>query len=87
MDPMPAGDPWSSVAALLEAEAKIRNGEWHEEEDLSGLDAYWADLVRLLQVFALSKRRDAEGIRRLKQRMTSDVFHPFITTRIGAIES
>jgi thymidylate synthase len=50
MPPMPLGDPWPSIDALLKAETRIRSGETFDANDL-GLDLYWSDLVRLLQIF------------------------------------
>ena len=52
MPAMPKGDPFPrAVAQLLDAERRIRMGEWLEAGEVAG-DPYWADMVRLLQAFA-----------------------------------
>ena len=62
MPPMPTGDPWSALKALGEAEGLIRRGEAVDAEAL-GLDPYWADLVRLLQVFHANDDATIQGLR------------------------
>ena len=59
---MPTGDPWSALKALGEAEGLIRRGEAVDAEAL-GLDPYWADLVRLLQVFHANDDATIQGLR------------------------
>jgi thymidylate synthase len=49
MPDMPTGDPWPSLDKVLQAEARIRNGNKIDAETL-GLAEYWSDLVRLLQI-------------------------------------
>jgi thymidylate synthase len=78
MPPMPRGDPWPSVADLLEAESSIRRTGSLETYRLSQLDAYWADLIRLLKVFRCKKDRDADTIETLRATMSSNVYFPFI---------
>jgi thymidylate synthase len=51
MPPMPAEDPWPAIAVVLAAEARIRVGEMFDASQL-GLDPYWSDLIRLLQIFS-----------------------------------
>lgn len=83
MPAMPPGDPWPAVKVLLAFEAEIRAGQHPDADTLLTLDPYWSDLVRLLQVFAYSRQRDAERIRGLQAQMSSDVFNAFIAPRIG----
>ena len=64
MPPMPPGDPWPAIRQVLDAEADIRAGRIVSRE-VRKLNAYWRDLVRLLQIFAASG--DAAKIRRLKK--------------------
>lgn len=78
MPEMPAGDPWPQIGRLLEAEVEIRRGCEVRVPDL-GLTPYWADLVRLLQIF--SKKDDGEEVSRLKSEMWSDVYRPYIERR------
>ena len=78
MPTMPAGDPRSSISALLGAEYAIRNGR---EVDLPALnlDPYWADLVRVLQIFA--KSGEEKEIDVIKKNMHSDVYKIYIEKR------
>ena len=77
MPEMPPGDPWKSVHALQEAEASIRErGQIDAKPDLH---PYWADLVRLLQIFYYFKKVRNEGeIRVLMRKMSSRIYDPFI---------
>ncbi len=50
MPPMPLGDPFQHMTALLDCERRMRSGEDFDASTVFS-DAYWADLVRLLQVF------------------------------------
>ncbi len=77
MPAMPDGDPWPSITRLLEAEADIRNGRDIQISRL-GLDPYWADLVRLLQIFGNYKAGDTRAIERLKKEMSYDIYKVFI---------
>lgn len=78
MPPTPVGDPWPAIASLLEAETAIRTQKAFDGGRLDDVDAYWADLIRLLQVFRCKKDKDADKIRALRPRMSSDVYFPFI---------
>jgi thymidylate synthase len=79
MPPMPAGDPWPAIESLRKAEDSIRNGR---TPDTHGLAPYWADLVRLLQVFRCVKNKDANGIRSLRAQMLSRVYDLFIDEKL-----
>ena len=68
MAPMPIGDPWPAIGSLLGAESEIRAGRALDSGNLDNLDAYWADLIRLLQVFQYKKVKDADNIRALRGR-------------------
>jgi thymidylate synthase len=78
MPPMPTGDPWPAIASLLEAESAIRTGDTFEAGRLDDIDPYWADLIRLLQVFRCKKNKDTDKIRALREAMSSNVYYPFI---------
>jgi thymidylate synthase len=78
MPAMPAGDPWKAIGAILEAESRIRNGD-RLDADEYGLQPYWADLIRLLQVFF---SKDAAYIRDLMTKMDYQRFRPYILSRI-----
>jgi thymidylate synthase len=80
MPSMPKGDPWPSIKTLLIAEANIRGGAAIDLEKL-GLDPYWADLVRLLQILRHYKDMDSTGLARIKTirgEMSSPVYNSYI---------
>ncbi len=78
MPAMPAGDPWSSIQFLLEAESAIRQRRAFDTSLLSELDPYWADLIRLLQIFRLKKDNTTTGMEEIHKGFSSEVFDPFI---------
>jgi thymidylate synthase len=83
MPPMPLGDPWLAIQSLLEAETAIRNNDPFDSAALDDLDPYWADLIRLLQVFRCSKNNDTNGIEELRRSMSSLIYHTFIDNRLN----
>ncbi|WP_175690392.1 thymidylate synthase [Burkholderia anthina] len=82
MPSMPAGDPWPAVKRLLKAECVIRQGK---QPNLEDLDPYWADLVRLLQVFRYSRngarQAQRDKVNDIKDQMTTDVYDVHILKR------
>ncbi|WP_081062589.1 thymidylate synthase [Burkholderia cepacia] len=82
MPPMPAGDPWPMVEKVLRAERTVRQGK---QPALDDLPSYWADLVRLLQVYRYSRKgarqADREKLGGIKEQMTTDVFDVHIAKR------
>lgn len=83
MPPMPQDDPWSAIQVLLAAEEAIRNGQPWEDERLDAIDPYWADLVRLLQVYRFSKENDCDRITEARDNMASSVYEVFIDQRLN----
>jgi thymidylate synthase len=83
MPPMPLGDPWESVQALLDAERQIRAAGNVDDAKLNAVDGYWKDLVRLLQVFRCKKTDDMGQIAALRERMNSSFYSPFIERLAG----
>ena len=83
MPPMPLSNPWPSIKCVLTAERAIRTGLGEEALDLSLLDPYWADIVRLLQVFGASKKKDLHKIKLLRDEFSSSTYHPYIDQRAG----
>lgn len=77
---MPAGDPWPAINKVLRAESTIRNGKETKVESLK-LDPYWMDLVRLLEIFRLSKDRNTGRIASIKRKMASPVYDHYINRR------
>lgn len=80
MPAMPAGSPWPSIKSLLEAESTIRSGNGVEVDNLK-LDPYWADFVRLLQIFRHSKNQETKEIAGLKRKMSSHIYNTYIAKR------
>jgi thymidylate synthase len=78
MPPMPIGDPWLSLRKLLDAEDRIRHGG-EFDADAWGVDPYWADLIRLLQIFAATG--DTNKIEAFKAKMVFDRYAPYIDSR------
>jgi thymidylate synthase len=79
MPSMPVGDPWSAVATLLKTEQRIRNGE-HVDVDTLGLDPYWCDLIRVIQIHFSGG--DEEKIEALANAMSFRRYRPYIIGRI-----
>jgi thymidylate synthase len=78
MPPMPTGDPWPAIDLLLEAESAIRTRSSFDVSKLNDMDPYWADLIRLLQIFRFKKEKDRENIRALRTAMSSETYLIFI---------
>jgi len=78
MPPMPEGNPWPAIDILLESESVLRSGGSLDDMTLDSVDPYWADLIRLLQVFRSKKNRDAGDISTLKDKISSEIYYPFI---------
>jgi thymidylate synthase len=77
MPPMPLGDPWSSISKLLKAEKSVRkNGV--VSTSLSKFAPYWADLVRLLQVYRYAQNSNSHAIAKLKKEMWHKDYTPYI---------
>ena len=50
MPPMPNGDPWPSIRTLLAVEKRAKAREGFDADGV-GLEPYWSDLAKLLQIF------------------------------------
>lgn len=77
MPPMPVGDPWPAIAKLVESEACVRAGGDLDANELFD-DPYWADLVRLLQIF---HTKDDTQFEVLKSDMQFDGYKTYIRDR------
>ncbi|HCR54348.1 MAG TPA: thymidylate synthase [Cytophagales bacterium] len=87
MPPMPYGDPWSSIDKLLRAEKKIRLQGNISKKEISQVHPYWADIIRLLQVFRYSKEKDIDGIQNCRNLMSTEIYHSFIDKMIYSIKT
>ena len=83
MPAMPQGDPWSSIQVLLNAEATIRTNQPFDSELVNVIDPYWADLVRLLQVYRFSKDNQCDRIAEVRGNMASSTYDVFIDQRLN----
>ncbi len=86
MPHMPTGDPWPPVARLLEAERAIRTKGPIEDSQIDDLDPYWADLIRLLQVYRGVKDRNRSTIADAREHMSSKAYYQFIDRKLDALE-
>lgn len=84
MPPMPVGDPWPALAWLKTAEAMIRYGS-RSLPSHNGIDPYWVDLARILLIKALLNDKDARGVVREKNAMSSPIYYAFIRGRERAL--
>jgi thymidylate synthase len=81
MPAMPEQDPWGMVRLLLEAEEALREGT--EPFALTLPESpYWADLVRILQVFSLVRRERRSEIPNVSHAFASSVYGLFATDKI-----
>lgn len=81
MPRIPGGDPWACIRKVVKAERAIR-GRKHVRVDQMNLRPYWKDLIRLLQVFAYSKRGQDNRIIKVKSKMSADLYHRYIDERM-----
>lgn len=80
MPPMPEGDSRPAIRGLFDAERRIRGREPLDAGGL-GLDPYWADLVRLLQIhFA---QGDDERLDELRSDLAHAGYRTFVEGRRG----
>jgi thymidylate synthase len=85
MPEMPIGNPWPAVSLLLQAEADIRT-QGVLSVNCGMLDAYWMDLIRLLQVYRCKKDKTLENLKSLRDNMACNVYLPFINKLLNKTE-
>lgn len=95
MPPMSPGRQWPDITRVFSAEAALRKqGIAGVEAALASLDTltpFWADMVRLLAIYALAKGSQGELERlrqvvKLQSEMSSDYYRTYIRKRAKAIE-
>jgi len=83
MPAMPPGDPFPLVEQLIAIETRLRVGE---ELDASAVlsDPYWADLVRLLQVFWAKEQveRQHGRLEVLRAELATSFYKPYVDGRL-----
>jgi thymidylate synthase len=83
MPPMPVGDPFPLIDRLLKIECRLRFGECVDAS--KEMDApYWADIVRLMQVF-WAREWEADHPERLKElraELVNTTYHPYVDARL-----
>lgn len=84
MPPMPPGDPQTGLARLLGVEQQLRTGTSPGSVDF-GPGPYWADLGRMLGVYAV-RNGPRETIERLRSQMDSDYYDIYIADRADALD-
>lgn len=85
MPPMPHDDLWPTIGRLVAAEAKIRIGDTVDLRSFT--EPYWADIVRLLLIYALSKSNpDHPDLQEHRRSMTSDIYDVLLNDRLGVPE-
>lgn len=85
MPVMPLGNPFELVPRLLDIESRLRNGQ-HVDPSTEMGDPYWADIVRLLQVFWCRSQSNSaeEHVRRLdhvRADLSSATYKPYVDGR------
>lgn len=76
---MPKIDPWAAITKLKKAEENLRTGNFLASNELkNGVAPYWADLIRILEVWSLQKRKqDKRSFVRIKAEMHSSVYEAY----------
>lgn len=78
MPPMPRRDPFELVSVLLDAESRIRNGERINAAKVVA-EPYWADIIRLLQVFWASGQ--SHRLDELKGELVHPIYRSYLESR------
>lgn len=80
MPSMPAGDPFELVETLLCVEGRVRAGEAVAAAEVFA-EPYWADIVRMIQVFWARGRDDV--LTALKAELAHPIYRTFLEGRMG----
>lgn len=81
MGRMPDGNPFAIIPSLLAAEAAVRSGEEILADDVIG-PGYWADFIRLVQVFWASRRQ--QPLDNLKRQFVDPMYRVYLEGRQAA---
>jgi thymidylate synthase len=78
MPAMPSEDPFTVIKCVLQAEHRIRNGERIVAAEMAP-DPYWADIIRLVQVFWASG--DNARLDELKAELAHPIYRSYLDER------
>jgi thymidylate synthase len=81
MPPMPRKNPWNSIGKVVRAERAIRCGKGINIGRLR-LNSFWADILRLLQIYKHSKKKETDPMARIKRKMSARVYDSYIDDMI-----
>jgi thymidylate synthase len=84
MPSMPDGDPWAAVRRLIEVERRIRTGALDPMVAELDEDPYWADLGRLLMIFALWRWKRLSDLAHVEKELHNDVYRLYIADKLTA---
>jgi thymidylate synthase len=84
MPAMPPGNPQAGLARLLSVERQLRTGTPPGSIDF-GPEPYWADLGRVLGVYAV-RNGPREAIEPIRSQMDSDYYDIYITDRADRLD-
>jgi thymidylate synthase len=85
MPPMPSTNVWQSIQTVLTLEKEIRSGQLLDFSKID-LDPYWLDLLRLIQIFTVSKGKDLRTVVQLKNEMSASMYEQYIRKREKGME-
>lgn len=86
MPSMPSDNPQPALELFLKAESEIRKAGKFDAGKLISIDSYWMDLILLLQVFRHWKYRQRDQILRIRRKISSKVYLPFIDAKLEQLE-
>lgn len=83
MPEMPLGDPFAIIPVLLSIERRLRSGEALDATEVGA--PYWADIIRLFQVFWAKELTADDYVRRveeLRDELVSRSYRPYVEGRL-----
>ncbi len=84
MPPIPRVHVLGSIQTLLQAEVLLRKGKVVPPTVVSSLAPYWADLVRLLEIYACKKWHRRSQIKRLRASMAFPIYDAYIQRQLAS---
>ncbi len=70
---------WSQIKLLLQVEAKIRLSHAYS---LDGLNSYWSDIARLLEVYSFLNTKNYTKIQQIQSEFISDTYKTYIQNKL-----